>query len=275
MNNIYRQYSEKELKQFWVGLMEGGGSFQVNHWKSRNLQFRLIVKLKYTYPNEKMLKEIATVVKGYVRKVKKVRKDLKPEEVKPKEFYYNGGVLAIEKGEVVEYKEVIWVMDDRIKISTTLQIFDEYPPLTSKAKCGIAFMKTCLKDLDVKKYLNTREFKYERQDEISAAALQKEFIYPSYWGPWLAGFTEAEGCFSIRQNGAHSFSISQKNDEAIIKAIRNFFNIEAKALHQNTMWSIESANTETLRSISMFLKKTPLLGEKAVSFKVFLHLKGF
>jgi len=126
-------------------------------------------------------------------------------------------------------------MNDREKIYTTLQIFDKYPPLTSKAKCGLAFMRTFLIDPDVKKYLKTRYLKYEKQAEISTAALQKEFIYPVYWGPWLAGFTEAEGCFSIRQNGSHSYSIAQKEDEAIIKAIKNFFHIETTALYKNTM----------------------------------------
>jgi hypothetical protein len=34
----------------------------------------------------------------------------------------------------------------------------------------------------------------------------------SYFPIWLSGFIESEGCFSIRKNGNHSFSIGQ-NDE--------------------------------------------------------------
>ena len=28
------------ILKFWVGLMDGDGSIQVNHWKKKNLQFR-------------------------------------------------------------------------------------------------------------------------------------------------------------------------------------------------------------------------------------------
>jgi len=39
----------------------------------------------------------------------------------------------------------------------------------------------------------------------------------------LSGFIEAEGCFSIRANGHHSFSIGQNQDYFILEAIRNYF----------------------------------------------------
>jgi hypothetical protein len=32
--------------RFWVGLMDGDGSIQVNHWRNKVLQFRFIIKLK-------------------------------------------------------------------------------------------------------------------------------------------------------------------------------------------------------------------------------------
>ena len=43
---------------FFLGLLEGDGSIQVNHWKKRNLQFRIIIKLKYTPANYNMLVEL-------------------------------------------------------------------------------------------------------------------------------------------------------------------------------------------------------------------------
>ena len=40
-NNNYKEY----IKMFWVGLMDGDGSIQVNHWRKQSLQYRLVIKL--------------------------------------------------------------------------------------------------------------------------------------------------------------------------------------------------------------------------------------
>ena len=40
LNNEY-------IKKFWVGLIDGDGSIQVNHWKKKSLQYRLVIKLKH------------------------------------------------------------------------------------------------------------------------------------------------------------------------------------------------------------------------------------
>src|SRR6266498_5414355 len=34
------------IQQFWVGLMDGDGSIQVNHWRKKDLQYRLVIKLQ-------------------------------------------------------------------------------------------------------------------------------------------------------------------------------------------------------------------------------------
>lgn len=56
--------------KFWVGLMDGDGSIQVNHWRKQSLQFRLVIKLKYDPENVKMLSLIQTHVGGRVRTVR-------------------------------------------------------------------------------------------------------------------------------------------------------------------------------------------------------------
>ena len=43
------------IKKFWVGLMDGDGSIQVNHWRRKNLQYRLFIKLKFDPCNLQML----------------------------------------------------------------------------------------------------------------------------------------------------------------------------------------------------------------------------
>ena len=46
------------IKKYWVGLMDGEGSIQVNHWNKKYLQYRLVIKLKNLKENYEMLKII-------------------------------------------------------------------------------------------------------------------------------------------------------------------------------------------------------------------------
>jgi len=34
------------MVQYWVGLMDGDGSVQVNIWRKKGLQYRLVIKLR-------------------------------------------------------------------------------------------------------------------------------------------------------------------------------------------------------------------------------------
>ncbi|GGB72355.1 hypothetical protein GCM10007199_43150 [Fictibacillus barbaricus] len=52
---------------FWVGLMDGNGNIQINHFRKKSLQYRLIIKLNYNKLNYNMLIEIAKVIGGEVR----------------------------------------------------------------------------------------------------------------------------------------------------------------------------------------------------------------
>jgi len=81
--------------------MDGEGSIQVNHWRSRVLQFRLVIKLKYSEANFSMLKTIARAV---------------------------GGGVRLEKGGLF----VVWVANDRSEVEKILKIYEKYPPLTTR-----------------------------------------------------------------------------------------------------------------------------------------------
>jgi hypothetical protein len=58
---------DEYIKMFWVGLMDGDGNIQVNHWRNNSLQFRIIIKLSNIKSNYNMLIEIAKVIGGNVR----------------------------------------------------------------------------------------------------------------------------------------------------------------------------------------------------------------
>jgi cytochrome c oxidase subunit 1 len=51
--------------------MDGDGTIQVNHWKMKNLQYRLVIKLSNLENNYLMLVKIAKTIGGIVRIVNK------------------------------------------------------------------------------------------------------------------------------------------------------------------------------------------------------------
>ena len=220
------------IKKFWVGLMDGDGSIQVNHWRKKNLQFRLIIKLKYHYNNIDMLNLI--------------KKNL--------------------KGRVVNHKEefILWVVDDRKLIMDIIQIFDKYPPLTSRLHAQLSFMKSCLLHNDIDKYFKERDRKY------LINKLNKLNANNYYFKEWLSGFIEVEGCFSIRKNSYHSFSIAQKNDIDLIEFIKTYFERQSKIrINKGNIWSLETYRKSTLLNIIYHCDEYPLLGEKLLSFEKF------
>lgn len=115
--------------------MDGNGSLQVNHWRKKNLQFRLVIKLRYDYQNINMLNLI--------------KKEL--------------------KGKVVNYKEefIFWVMDDKKLIINIIKIFDTFLPLTKRLRAQLLFMKNCLLHNSVDIYLRERNNKYLRYNTFS------------------------------------------------------------------------------------------------------------
>ena len=105
--------------------MDGDGSIQVNHWRKKLLQYRLVIKLSNLKSNYNMLIKIAKVV--------------------------GGAVIITGKGE-----HVIWVVNSKKNIKNIIKIFDTYPPLTSKKICQLAYLKTCLTENSVDTYLLNR-----------------------------------------------------------------------------------------------------------------------
>lgn len=232
-NNNYKEY----IKMFWVGLIDGDGSIQVNHWRKQSLQYRLVIKLSNLKSNYNMLIEIAKVIGGTVR--------------------------VTGKG-----ADVIWVVNKKEEIIEIIKIFDTYPLLTSKKICQLEFLKTCLTETSVEKYLSTRNTKFKEQFAIINANI--DFKLPTYFKGWLSGFIEAEGCFSIRKSHAHSFSIGQNDDLYLIEAIKQYFEASNKVRNPyDNFYFLEVYKKEVLAKIAGHCTNYPLLGEKLESLKKF------
>ena len=225
------------IQKFWVGLMDGDGSIQVNHWRCKYLQYRLIIKLKYCIENLTMLNLIKKHIGGNVR--------------------------------VVDNNNfVIWVVNERKHIQNLINLFISYPPLTSRLRAQLAFMLECFQQNNVEWYLNARNEKYLNRDTDIV------IIDYNYFNAWLSGFIEAEGCFSIRNvSKNHSFSIGQKNDKYILDAIKNHFEYQNEVRKiNNKIWLIEIYRKLTLIKIINHCVNYPLLGEKVLSFTKFRDL---
>ena len=231
--NNYNEY----VKMFWVGLMDGDGSIQVNHWREQSLQYRLIIKLSNLKSNYNMLIEIAKVVGGTVK--------------------------ITGKG-----AEVIWVVNKKQEVEKIIKIYEIYPPLTSKKICQLAFLKTCLTETSVETYLSNRNLKYDKQLTIINSNIN--FKIPTYFKNWLSGFIEAEGCFSIRKSNNHSFSIGQNDDLYLIEAIKEYFEVTNKVRNPyGKFYFLEIYKKEVLLKIITHCTNYPLLGEKLESLKKF------
>lgn len=236
-------YTKEQLVQFWVGLMDGDGSIQVNHWQQKYLQYRLVIKLKYTAKNEQMLRLIATVIGGTVRKEK-------------------------------EDEFIVWVVNDKKAIMLLVNSLKQYPPLTTRLQLQIKFLEECMTHNSITKYLEARNQKYNGMRKISDGKLQivqrGEFNIPTYFDIWLSGFVEAEGCFTYRlKQKIVGFSISQKNDRYLIEVIKTKLGITSLVQEQSKdQWTIETTRSDTVRSIIKHFEDVPLLGEKKVSLEV-------
>ena len=236
LHDILKNFTTKTdstyIKKFWVGLMDGDGSIQVNHWRSKNLQFRLIIKLKNHPANKLMLDLIALDIGGQVKITAK------------SDF-------------------VLWKCDDRSKIIEILKIFELYPLLTARKTAQLNFMKECLEHRDVAKFFKTRDYKYDNLDF--------NIINPdvSYFPEWLSGFIEAEGCFSIRNSGSASFSIAQNNEKALLEHIRTYFEISSQVRLKGQLYILESFRQSMFINIFNHFEIYPLLGEKTISFNLF------
>lgn len=244
---------EKDLdfiKKFWVGLMDGDGSIQVNHCRKQSLQYRLIIKLSPLESNIDMLTFISKEIGGSVKLVNKKQ----------------------------ELDAVLWVVNNKKDIIEICKIFDLYPPLTTRMALQLKFLKSCLLYPDVNLYLENRNSKFERmlvkdRYKLTGSKTNSVKITSSYFESWLSGFIEAEGCFCLRAGNNHSFSIGQKKDKFLIEMIKDYFNCSNNIrILKDDFYLLEVYKKESLRKIvnHCLSSKNPLLGAKAKSLALFL-----
>lgn len=257
------------IKTFWVGLMDGDGNIQCNYLinnnkKSKSLQYRLVIKLKYLPSNYDMLVEISKVLKGSVKIVS-------------------------------NNKYVIWVMSNKNQIKDIIrEVYYKYPPLDYNRYHQLKFMLLCMHLNDYNFYINNRNNKYnpnlyeDYKDYLKNLNIKlyngynnlyNNNIYKlDYYKGWISGYIEAKSLFIIRRTNNNSFWISQDNEYNILESIIYYFNITNKIRKPNknkNNYIIEVYKKSVLLNIFNHLMKYPLLGNKHDQMiKFYTYLKN-
>lgn len=229
-------------EQFFLGLLEGDGSIQVNHWKKRSLQFRILIKLKYTNANYAMcvaIRQKLRIMNLHIR---------------------HGCVILVE--------------DHRAKLQEIMNIIDRHGLLLTHRRKQYAFFKYCYANqIRYSEYAHIKTLKdlwfgFQSINDYTC----DELLQFGHWNNWLCGFTEAEGCFSIRLNNCHSFSISQNHGSEIIGAIKNFFKAPNKIRTTSHLHLLETYAGPVLQDIVSFYGHPSVIGlqgQKQVQYELF------
>lgn len=188
-----------------------------------------------------------------------------------------GGRVVIER----KQQYVTWIASNKNDLTKVFLVLAKYPLLTARKQCQLEFVKNCLLEKNISNFLVDRNNKYKNKKVL----LQEFFKLqpPLYFAPWLSGFIEAEGNFSLVFNEKGSlrksaFTIGQNDELHIIKWMQNYFNSEnailkdkAKANGNFEYYRLHLYNAESRKLIFEHFNKYPLLGYKKVSYLKFFN----
>lgn len=246
INSVILTNSPEYIKKFWVGLLEGDGTITVDksNKKLKNIRVRMVISIKNTLDNLKILKSIQKII---------------------------GGRVVIERKD----QYVTWIASSKTDIEYCLSVLKEYPLITLRKQLQLQFGINCLKDpsyftIENRKNKYNIPFKYILPLNIN-----------DYFPIWLSGFIEAEGHFKVllydtgKIKGL-SLMIGQNNGLILLEIIKNYFKSHHKiTLDKSTKNKIPDlqhfrisitgpkSNIEILNHFNSY----PLLGEKLNQFK--------
>ncbi len=255
-NNPCNLVPNNLLFAFWVGLMDGDGSIQVNHWRKRCLQYRIVIKLRDHPENREMLYKIKSLL---------------------------GGSLAIQK------EFVIWAENKRKRFFEILEMFEKIPPLTTRLRMQVEFAWQCKEKNDVHWYLRNRNDKYKeraKHTEILKPIAQRQLLKAQQDSDslegvaWFSGFLEAEGWFHVTKKYSSDkdtlyltgrLTLVQKYDsyllETILVLLGSNRTIQQK---KDDFYLIEVYSQEVFTHLEKYFKTVPLWGYKRSQYEKFL-----
>lgn len=188
-----------------------------------------------------------------------------------------GGRVLIERKE----SYVTWIASNRNDLVKVFAVLAKYPLLTARKQCQLEFAKNCLLKKDIANFLTDRDNKYKNKRLILEDLSTQEL--PSYFAPWLSGFVEAEGNFSLVFNEKghlrkSAFTIGQNDELHILKWIKSYFDIHAQILKDKPKkdgcfdyYRLYLYNAESRKLLFEHFDKYPLLGDKKLSYLKFFN----
>lgn len=236
------------VEQFFVGLLEGDGTITCSKSSKYSIRITIAISLNNEPENFHMLNIIKEVI---------------------------GGKVLLERKETF----VTWRVIGKSDLVKVFAILAKYPLLTARKQCQLEFAKNCLLNKDLDNFQTNRDNKYNNKS-LLLEELSKKTL-PSYFAPWLSGFIEAEGNFSLVFNEKDhlrksAFTIGQNDELHIIEWIKSYFNSN-NAIYKDKpkkggnfqYYRLFLYNAESRKLIFEHLNKYPLLGYKKVSYLKF------
>jgi len=233
------------IEPFFVGLLEGDGTITTD-LNGKSIRVRIVISLNNTPENLFMLKKIKEKL---------------------------GGRVIIERNNTY----VTWIASNNKDLVKIFAVLAKFPLLTARKQSQLEFATNCLLNKDLDNFLVNRKMKYKNKN-LLLKNLAKIDNLPSYFAPWLSGFIEAEGNFSLVfkdkcQLRKSSFSIGQNDELHILNWIKLYFksnNIiitdKPKKDGNFKYYRLNLYNAESRKGIFEHFEKYPLLGYKNISF---------
>lgn len=245
---------------YLVGLIEGDGWFSV----TKNGEY-----IKYEFGIELDIRDVQLLYK-----VKEIL-----------------GVGIIDIRERNNQKMVSYRIRNKSHLkSVVLPIFDKYPMFSNKQYDYLMFKELLLSDLKHSKSPAAERYLTRARGARGAKDLNK-YIRPiqplntvemilkkSYFKPWLIGFIEAEGCFSIYKpvkddSKVASFDISQTNGSILIEAIRTELSLTPKVSKDKTHnFKLKVSSVRAVENVVKYMQNSPLklMGHKKLQYLLWL-----
>jgi hypothetical protein len=229
--------SGKNVSAFFLGLLEGDGSIQVNHWKKRGLRYRWVIKLAYSDANYTMcaaLRDHLGVMKLHVRN-----------------------------------HVIVMVEDHRHHMPRLMAMVERYGLLLTARRKQYAFFRYCFRNnVTYTEYAHIKTLGSDWAGFRGIEPYARRFMLNQpHWPDWLCGFTEAAGCFCKRANGNHSFSIAQKGGAEVMHAVKTYFKATNQIRQTSRVHVLEVYASSVLVPLVAFYQSPGvigLLGQKKV-----------
>lgn len=156
--------------------------------------------------------------------------------------------------------------------SIVLPIFDKYPMFSNKQYDYLMFKELLLNEVNFSKDLPDYIRPIEPNNSIET------ILDKPYFKPWLIGFIEAEGCFSvykpIKDNSkVASFDISQTNGSILIEAIKKEFSLTPNVYQDKTnAFKLKVSSVRAVENVVKYIQKAPLkfMGYKKLQYLLWL-----